>query len=106
MMVVVDDYSQKGWKEFLHKKSEAAQKLQDLITRLETQTEHTVKYIHSDRGGEFIGKELEKYFRKKGITHELTAPHTPQQNGVAEHFNQTMHEHALAMLQDESFVLA
>jgi hypothetical protein len=99
-MVVVNDYSRKGWKEFLHKKSEAAQKLQDLITRLEMQTERTVKYIRSDRGGEFIGKELEKYFRKKGITHELTALHTPQQNGVAERFNQTTHEHALVMLQD------
>ena len=64
------------------------------------QTERKVKYIHSDRGGEFIRKELEKYFWKKGITRELTTPHTPQQNGVAEHFNQTTHEHALAMLQD------
>ena len=39
VMVVVDDYSWKGWKEYLKHKSDAAPKLQDLITRLKTQTE-------------------------------------------------------------------
>lgn len=30
----------------------------------------------------------------------MTALHTPQQNGMVEHFNQTTHESALAMLKD------
>jgi transposase InsO family protein len=34
-----------------------------------------------------MGKEIKKYLWKKGITDELSAPHTPQQNGVAEHYN-------------------
>jgi transposase InsO family protein len=100
VMVVVDDYSHKGWKEYLKHKSDTDPKLQDLITRLETQTEHKVKYIRSDRGGEFMGKEIKKYLQKKGITDELSAPHTPQQNGVAERYNQVTHEHALAMLHE------
>jgi len=35
----------------------------------------------------------------KGIKHQLTAPHTPQQNNVAEHANRTVAEAAQAMLQ-------
>ena len=100
VLAVVDDYSRKGWKEYLHQKSEAPQKLQDLIMRLETQTDRKLKYVRSDRGGEFIANSLASFFRKKGITHELSAPHTPQQNGVAERFNQTTNEHALAMIHE------
>ena len=35
----------------------------------------------------------------KGITHEMSAPYMPQQNGVAEHFNRTTSEKALMMLK-------
>ena len=97
---VIDDYSRKGWKEYLKHKDEAPALLKTLIQRLETLTGQRVKYIRSDRGGEFIDSRLQSYLREKGITHEMTAPHTPQQNGVAERFNQTTHESALAMLED------
>jgi len=36
---------------------------------------------------------------KQGVHHQLTAPHTPQHNGVAERANWTMAEAAQAMLQ-------
>ncbi|KIJ04731.1 hypothetical protein PAXINDRAFT_52878, partial [Paxillus involutus ATCC 200175] len=71
-----------------------------LIARLETYTERRVKIIRSDRGGEFINATMKEYLASRGITHEFTAPYTPQQNGVAERFNQTTHEQALAMLED------
>jgi len=70
------------------------------MTRLETATGLKVKKVHSDRGGEFIDGNIQSFFKEKGIEHEVSVPHTPQQNGVAEHFNQTTHEHALAMLHD------
>ncbi len=31
-----------------------------------------------------ISGEFNSYLKSKGIRHELTIPHTPQQNGVAE----------------------
>ena len=36
--------------------------------------------------------------KSKGIQHELTVPHSPQQNGVAERMNRTLTESALAMI--------
>lgn len=99
-LATVDDSSRKGWKEYMAKKSNTAKLLKDLIIRLETLTGQRVKIIRSDRGGEFIETLLGEFFKEKGITHELTAPYTSQQNGVAERFNRTTHEHALAMLFD------
>src|SRR5882757_292278 len=99
-LVIVDDHSRKGWKEFIKHKKKPAEKIKNLITQLETSTGLTVKKIHLDRGGEFIDREILQFFKEKGITHEMSAPHTPQQNGIAEHFNQTTHKRALAMLHD------
>jgi transposase InsO family protein len=47
-----------------------------------------------DRGGEFLSKEFKQYIEEQGIKHELSAPHMPQQNGVAERANQTIAEAA------------
>ena len=102
VLAVVDDYSRKGWKVYLKKKSDTIAELPELIERLETMTDRRVKYIRSDQGGEFVSKKLDAYFRKKGISHEWSAAHTPQQNGVAERFNQTTHEHALSMLHEKN----
>ncbi|GBE87258.1 Retrovirus-related Pol polyprotein from transposon TNT 1-94 [Sparassis crispa] len=99
-LAVVDDYSCKGWKAFLKAKSDATSEIKDLITRLETFSDKKVKIVRSDGGGEFIGNNLQTYFKLKGIKHETSAPHTPPQNGVAERYNQTTHEHALCMLQE------
>ena len=36
---------------------------------------------------EYKSKEFDAYLKSKGILHETTVPHTPQQNGVAERKN-------------------
>ena len=40
--------------------------------------------LRSDNRGEYITGEFESYLKLKGIRHELTVPHTPEQNGVME----------------------
>lgn len=45
-----------------------------------------------------MSKEFEAYLKSKGIRHELTIAHTPEQNGVAERTNRTLMESARAML--------
>ncbi|CAI7871916.1 unnamed protein product [Closterium sp. NIES-54] len=44
----------------------------------------TVKALHTDRGGEFLGHDFTLFLDKKGIIHDLTCPYTPEQNGMAE----------------------
>ena len=97
---VIDDCSQIGWKWFLHHKSDTAEHIRNLITELETGTKCKVKIVCVDWGGEFFDAELQNWFKEKGIVLEISAPNTHQQNGVAEWFNQTIHECALAILKE------
>ena len=54
--------------------------------------------LRTDNGGEYMSKEFQTYLTSKGIEHQLTVPHSPQQNGVAERLNSTLMESARAML--------
>ena len=57
-----------------------------------------VKIFHSDRGGEYRGKEFRLHLKKKGTQEKLTVHDTPAHNGVAEHRNRTIVEHIHALL--------
>ena len=47
---------------------------------------------------ENISQEFESYLKSKGIHHELTVPHSFEQNGVAEWMNRTLMESALSVM--------
>ncbi|KAJ9544570.1 hypothetical protein OSB04_024277 [Centaurea solstitialis] len=57
-----------------------------------------VKVIRSDNGTEFKISTIEEYLTSVGITHNFSAPRTPQQNGVVERKNWTLVEAARTML--------
>ena len=59
-----------------------------------------IKHIISDNGTEFKNTGLDDYLDELGITHELSAPYTPQQNGVVEHKNRTLIEMSHTMLDE------
>lgn len=46
--------------------------------------------LRTDRGGEFVSNEFQFYCESNGITRQLTAPYSPQQNGVVERRNRTL----------------
>ena len=54
--------------------------------------------MRTDIGGEYLSTKLQNYLKEKGIRHELTVPHSPQQNGVAERMNWTLVESARSMI--------
>ena len=54
--------------------------------------------LRTDNGGEYMSKDFQAYLTLNGIEHQLTIPHSPQQNGVAERLNRTLMESARAML--------
>ena len=57
-----------------------------------------IKVLRTDNGGEYTSKQFEDYLKMKGIVHQKTVPHSPQQNGVAERLNRTINEIALAQI--------
>nr|KAJ0198868.1 hypothetical protein LSAT_V11C600327230 [Lactuca sativa] len=54
--------------------------------------------FRSDNGGEFVNSEMKSFFQTKGIIHQTTCPHTPEQNGVAERKNRILLEITRALL--------
>lgn len=55
--------------------------------------------LRTDRGGEFTSVEFGRYCAEKGVERHLTAPYSPQQNGVMERRNQTIVGIARSMLK-------
>jgi transposase InsO family protein len=74
--------------------------LKDVLGKWELKTGKRVITIRSDRGGVYIDGELKKDLRKLYITHELTVPGTPQQNGDAERLNRVLLERTRAVLPE------
>jgi transposase InsO family protein len=56
-----------------------------------------IKRIRSDNGGEYISNELKDFFLTSGVIHELQPPYSPESNGIAAHFNQTINTIARSM---------
>ncbi|KAL8127686.1 hypothetical protein AgCh_014555 [Apium graveolens] len=99
--VIVDDYSRFTWVLFLRTKDEAFVEFKGLITNLETKYSYKLKNIRSDHGGEFE-KDFITFRKSRGITHEFSAPRTPQQNGVVERKNRALQETARTLLHENT----
>nr|KYP36117.1 Retrovirus-related Pol polyprotein from transposon TNT 1-94 [Cajanus cajan] len=69
---------------------------------VEKETTKFIKAVRSDRGGEFTSVEFNKYCEEHGIKRFLTAPYSPQQNGVAERKNRTILDMVRSMLKGKN----
>ena len=80
-------------------KSDVLSSFKGFIASLETEFgRQVVKELHSDNGGEYIGKDFKSFCTRSGIKQVTTVPHTPQQNGIAERANRTLVEGARSMM--------
>ena len=79
----IDDYSRYGYTYLLRHKSEVFGKFKEFKAEAETQLERSIKSLRSDRGGEYLSNEFIEYLAQQGITSQLSAPGTPQQNGIS-----------------------
>ena len=64
----------------------------------ENQREKKIKILRSDRGGEYTSKDMTEFCQEHDIIHEVTAPYTPQSNGVTERKNKTLMDMVNCML--------
>ena len=87
------------WTMLLQEKSEAFEKFKNFKKLVEQETKCKIKTFRSDRGGEFCSKEFHMYCDENGIKRHLTAPYSPQQNGVVERRNRTLLEMTRSILK-------
>ncbi|GJW91351.1 zinc finger, CCHC-type containing protein [Tanacetum coccineum] len=57
--------------------------------------------FRTDRGGEFNSNEFTRYCKENGIARQLTAPYSPQQNGVVERRNRTIMSTTNCMMKEQ-----
>ncbi|MBE2321140.1 DDE-type integrase/transposase/recombinase, partial [Solirubrobacter sp. CPCC 204708] len=97
-MTFIDDYSRYGYIYLMRRKSEAFEKFKEYRAETEKRLGKCIKTLRSDRGGEYLLGEFTDYLSVEGITSQLSAPRTPQQNGVAERRNRTLMDMVRSMM--------
>jgi hypothetical protein len=92
-----DDYSQ--WTTvFLLWSKDILEAYKTFDAWVKTHLKVRIACLHSDRGGEYMSKELIAYLDGKGTARKLTVHDTPEENGVSERLNRTLMEKVRAML--------
>jgi transposase InsO family protein len=100
-VIFIDDYLRKTWLYLLKTKDEVFNKFQEFKAEIEILTNKKIKTLRTDNGGEYTSKEFITFCKTTWIRRELTVPHNPQQNGVAERKNKSIEETVKALLNDQ-----
>jgi transposase InsO family protein len=93
-----DDYTRYTWIKTLKAKSEASAAYKDFVAWARTQHGAVIRRFRSDRGGEYMSKDLMGFLREQGTEQRLTTHDTPQHNGIAESLNRRLMERVRALL--------
>nr|XP_016483291.1 PREDICTED: uncharacterized protein LOC107803999 [Nicotiana tabacum] len=100
IFVIVDDYSRFTHTLFLRTKDETFEVFVSFVKKIQVKMGNKVACIRSDHGTEFDHVKFDEFCTENGITHNFSAPRTPQQNGVVERKNRTIKDMARTMLID------
>jgi len=87
------------------KKDQTFTKFCEFKELMEKESSKKVKPLWSDNGGEYVSNESKNFCAMKGIEWELTTPHNPQQNGMAERKSRSIVGVARKMLHDQGLPL-
>lgn len=87
VMVCVNDFSRYTWVRFIKDKSETFSVCKSLCLQLQREKELNIVQLRSDHAREFENSQFAHFCMSEEIHHELSAPITPQQNGVVERKN-------------------
>ncbi|GJY71977.1 retrovirus-related pol polyprotein from transposon TNT 1-94 [Tanacetum coccineum] len=102
-LVIVDDYSRYTWTRFLKNKTEAFEQFEIFSRKIQNQLGCSIVSIRTDHGREFDNEvQFGEFCNANGITHNFSAPRTPQSNGVVERKNRTLQEMSRTMLNEQS----
>lgn len=90
MFLIVDDFSRYMWCYLLKFKDQAFEVFKRFKVLVEKFLKVKVGTFRTDRGGEFTSIEFNDWCEAQRIRRHLTAPYSPQQNGVVERRNRTV----------------
>jgi len=81
--------------DFLKSKNEAAGYFQNYKAAVEKffsdkEKGFKIKATRTDGGGEYSSGEFQRELKQSGIEWQVTAPYTPQENGVSENSNRVL----------------
>lgn len=100
-MCFIDDFSRKAWIYFLLEKSKTFYHFKSFKILVEKEIGMPIKFLRTDRGGEFNSAEFKDFCKQHGVKRQLTTSYTPQQNGVVERKNRTVMNLVRAMLSEK-----
>ncbi|CAL5381550.1 unnamed protein product [Camellia sinensis] len=100
-IVFIDDLTRMCWIYFLRFKSEVAAVFWKFKAWVENQSGYKMQVLRLDNGKEYTSEQFDLFCEEAGIEHQLTAPYTPQQNGVSERKNRTLMEMTRCLLHEK-----
>ena len=94
----IDEFSRCTWVYLMKDRSELLPIFKSFCNEIENQFGKTIKIFRSDNAKEYFSHDLSSFLSSKGILHQSTCPHTPQQNGIAERKNRHLLETARSLM--------
>nr|GEU72420.1 retrovirus-related Pol polyprotein from transposon TNT 1-94 [Tanacetum cinerariifolium] len=102
-LVIVDDYSRYTWTRFHKDKTKAFDQFEIFNRKIQNQLGCSIVSIRTDHGRQFDNEtQFGEFCSANGITHNFSAPRTPQSNGMVKRKNKTLQEMSRTMLNEQS----
>ena len=105
-VVFVDEFTKFTWVYLLKHKSDTFQVFSEFHAMVQTQFSLPIQVLRTDCGGEFTSNKFQQFCASKGLIHQVSCPHTPQQNGVAERKHRHLIQCALALLSESNLPMS
>jgi transposase InsO family protein len=105
-LVFVDEFTKFTWVYLLKHKSDTFHTFTQFQAMVHTQFSLLIKTIRTDCGGEFTSNQFNQFCASKDMIHQVSCPHTPQQNGVAERKHRHLVQCALALLSQSTLPMS
>jgi len=97
----IDEFTRKLWIYLLPKKSEVFSVFKKFRLLVQNESDEVISKLRTDGGGEYTSTEFNDFCSSNHINHEVTAPYTPQHNGISDRKNRTLVNMIRSMLKQK-----
>ena len=97
-LTFTDDLSIYGYIYLMKHESETFENFKEFQSEVENHRNKKIKFLRSDRGGEYLSYEFGLHLKQCGIVSQLTPAGTPHRNGVSERCNRTLLDMVRSMM--------